>query len=70
MQNQNSNKKREEIKEKYQGQQRGDKLRELKNKEFYIDTLLRINYKEAYLVKASSIHQIISDIKNQSLGVV
>lgn len=70
MQNQNSNKKREEIKEKYQGQQRGDKLRELKNKEFDIDTLLRINYKEAYLVEASSIHQIILDIKNQSLGAV
>jgi hypothetical protein len=70
LQNKNSNHRREKIKESYNGKQRGDKLNELKNKEFDIETLLRTNYKEAYHIKSSSMHQIILDIKNQSFGAV
>ena len=69
LQNKSSNYRREKIKESYDGVQIGQKVNELKNKEFDIESILRVNYREAYQIETSSIHQIILDIENQSLGV-
>jgi len=64
-----SNIRREKVRANPLLEDSSSKLKEIINKEFDIESILRVNYKEAYQIETSSIHQIILDIENQSLGV-
>ena len=59
-----SNIRREKVRANTLIENESSKLKEIVNKEFDIDSMLRANYKEAYHIESSSMHQIIKDIEN------